>query len=46
MAPDKVFKSTGPTLSGWQDVTPIYSLNIGITFAAPDSVYLAHWSSS
>ena len=46
MVPDKVFKSTDATLSDWQDVTPSYSLNAGITFAAPDSVYLAHWSSN
>lgn len=44
--PDGVFKSTDATLSGWQDVTPIYSLSTGITFAAPDSVYLAHWYST
>jgi hypothetical protein len=46
MVPDKVFKSSDATLSGWQDVTPPYGLSTGITFAAPDSVYLAHWSSN
>ena len=44
--PDAVFKSTDAALSGWQDVTPPYSLNTGITFVAPDSVYLSHWTSN